>query len=58
MSITVYPRDKGAGFDKNLFEIKMMVFICCRLDLICDRQLIFNSFMMLEVVNIKCFTMG
>jgi hypothetical protein len=58
MSITVYPGDKETGFDKNLFEIKMMVFICCRLDLVCGRRLIFSSFMVLEVVSIKCLTMG
>ena len=59
MSIIVYPRNEGAGFDeRNLFEIKMMVFICCRLDSVCGRRLIFSSFMVLEVMSIKYLTMG
>jgi hypothetical protein len=58
MSITIYPRNKGAGFDKDLFEIKKMVSICCRLDLVYGRRLIFSSFMALEVMSIKCLTMG
>ena len=40
----VYPGNKGAGFDNVCFEIKLMVFICCRFDLICGGRLIFSSF--------------
>jgi hypothetical protein len=58
MSITVYPRNKEVDLTKDLFEIKMMVSICCRLDLVCGRRLIFSSFMALEVMSIKCLTMG
>ena len=58
MSIIVYPRNKEAGFDKDLFEIKNDGSICCRLDLVCGKRLIFSSFMALEVMSIKCLTMG